>query len=194
MWIRKCNEWITDQVRTSKFVAGPLSNSCGLAYGKTARRVLIIILSTQLMLFGIAIMLLCSTITATLFPENSLSNLNNIRIGIVVTNIIIFPFSLQGTYRELSFYWNNWRRDYYGSGTAHTVWIFLCTSKWYPITRNRSRGCTKFWKHFTSIAYLPLYSYAHLDWCYSHFVKLCINARVTGVTVNKYSPRKSTSQ
>ena len=55
------------------------------------------------MLFGIAIMLLCSTITATLFPENSLSNLNNIRIGIVVTNIIIFPFSLQGTYKELSF-------------------------------------------------------------------------------------------
>ena len=74
-----------------------------LAYGKRARRVLIVILSAQLVLFGIAIMLLCSTMTTTLFPENFLSNVNIIRIGIVVTSTIIFPFSMQDTYRELSF-------------------------------------------------------------------------------------------
>ena len=74
-----------------------------LAYGKRTRQVLIVTLSAQLVLFGIAIMLLCSTMTTTLFPENFLSNVNIIRIGIVVTSIIIFLLSMQGTYRELRF-------------------------------------------------------------------------------------------
>ena len=91
------------ELGAASFLQGSYPTVVELAYGKRARRVLIVILSAQLVLFGIAIMLLCSTMTTTLFPENFLSNVNIIRIGIVVTSTIIFPFSMQGTYRELSF-------------------------------------------------------------------------------------------
>ena len=96
------NKLLTE-LGAASFLQDPYPTVVELAYGKRARRVLTVILSAQLLLFGIAIILLCSTITATLFHGNSLSNVNNIRIGIVVTSIIIFPLSLQGTYRELSF-------------------------------------------------------------------------------------------